>query len=178
MKKLLLVPALLVSLLASLSAHAVEGVVVIDMRTAMLATQVSSATLKAMQEESVFAGNMEEAKMLQTDSQALVDKLQKDGETLSQEEIAQMQRDIQTKSKDLEFMVGKIQAKQNETIEKILRDLSQLTNQIVQDLITSKDIKVILDKSQIMYADAALDLTVTVTNMLDVKLAEAAADKK
>ena len=36
MKKLLLVPALLVSLLASNPAYAVEGMAVIDMRTAVL----------------------------------------------------------------------------------------------------------------------------------------------
>ena len=47
MKKLLLVPALLVSFLVSISAYAVEGVAVIDMRTAVLATQVSQAAFKA-----------------------------------------------------------------------------------------------------------------------------------
>ena len=44
MNKLLLVPALLVSFLASVSAFAVDGLAVIDMRTAVLATQVSKAT--------------------------------------------------------------------------------------------------------------------------------------
>ena len=50
MKKLLLVPALLVSFLASVSAFAVEGLAVIDMRTAVLATQVSKATFTALEE--------------------------------------------------------------------------------------------------------------------------------
>ena len=58
MKKLLLVPALLVSFLASVSAFAVEGLAVIDMRTAVLATQVSKATFTALEEESEYAGNV------------------------------------------------------------------------------------------------------------------------
>jgi len=101
MKKLLLVPALLVSFLASVSAFALEGVAVIDMRTAVLATQVSKATFTALEEESEYAGNVEQAQLLQADRQTIAEKLQKDGETLSQAEIAQMQKDIQDKSKDL-----------------------------------------------------------------------------
>ena len=33
-----------------------------------------------------------------------------------------MQRDIQEKGKDIEFIVGKVQAKQGETAEKVNRD--------------------------------------------------------
>ena len=44
---------------------------------------------------------------MQADRQAIAEKLQKDGETLSQDEIADMQRDIQEKGKDIEFIVGK-----------------------------------------------------------------------
>ena len=124
MKKLLLVPALFISLLASNSAYAVEGMAVIDMRSAVLQTQVSQTTFKALEEESEYAGNVEQAQLLQADRQAIAEKLQKDGETLSQEEVAKMQRDIQAKTKDLEFIVGKIQAKQEETADQLFRELN------------------------------------------------------
>ena len=61
---------------------------------------------------------------MQTDRQSLAEKLQKEAETLSQEEITDIQRSIQEKSKDLEFIVGKIQTKQNETADKVFRDLN------------------------------------------------------
>ena len=77
-----------------------------------------------MKKESEYAGNVEQAQLLQADRQAIAEKLQKDGETLSQAEIAQMQKDIQDKSKDLEFIVGKIQAKQNDTAEQVFNDLN------------------------------------------------------
>jgi Skp family chaperone for outer membrane proteins len=60
MKKLVLVSVFLVSFLAAIPAFAVEGVGVIDMRTAVLATQVSTATFKALEEESEYAGNVEQ----------------------------------------------------------------------------------------------------------------------
>jgi outer membrane protein len=177
MKKLLLVPALLVSFLASISAYAVEGVAVLDMRTAMLATQVYKDAAKSLQEESEFAGNLEQAQLLQSEMQSMSEKLQKDAETLSQEEISQMQRDMQTKNKDLEFLAGKLQAKQEETADKVFRQLNPLMQKIVNELVAAKGITVLLGRDQVILADTALDLTDDVTSMLDVASANG-ADKK
>ena len=177
MKKLLLVPALLISLLGSNAAYAVEGMAVIDMRSAVLQTQVSQATFKALEEESEYAANVEQAQLLQADRQAIAEKLQKDGETLSQEEVAKMQRDIQTKTKDLEFIVGKIQAKQEETADQLFRELNPSLQKILSELIAAKEVKVLLGRDQILFADTALDLTDDVTSMLDVASADG-ADKK
>ena len=124
MKNLLFVPLFLASLFASISAFAVEGMAVIDMRNAVLATQVAQDAFKALEEETEYAANIERATLLQSERQAIAEKLQKDGETLSQEEIADMQRDIQEKGKDIEFIVGKVQAKQSETADKVFRDLN------------------------------------------------------
>jgi|TARA_B110000914_G_scaffold214607_1_gene217657 Skp family chaperone for outer membrane proteins len=177
MKKLLLVPALLISLLGSNAAYAVEGMAVIDMRSAVLQTQVSQTTFKALEEESEYAANVEQAQLLQADRQAIAEKLQKDGETLSQEEVAKMQRDIQTKTKDLEFIVGKIQAKQEETADQLFRELNPSLQKILSELIAAKEVKVLLGRDQILFADTALDLTDDVTSMLDVAAADG-ADKK
>ena len=95
MKNLLFVPLFLASLFASISAFAMEGMAVIDMRNAVLATQVAQDAFKALEEETEYAANIERATLLQSERQAIAEKLQKDGETLSQEEIADMQRDIQ-----------------------------------------------------------------------------------
>jgi len=177
MKKLLLVPALLVSFLSSISAYAVEGVAVLDMRTAMLATQVYKDAAQSLQEESEFAGNLEQAQLLQSEMQSMSEKLQKDAETLSQEEISQMQRDMQTKNKDLEFLAGKLQAKQEETADKVFRQLNPSMQKILSELIAAKEIKVLLGRDQVLFADTALDLTDDLTSMLDVAVANG-ADKK
>jgi len=51
MKKLLFVPLLIASLLAAIPAFAAEGIAVIDMRNAVLATQVAQDAFKALEEE-------------------------------------------------------------------------------------------------------------------------------
>ena len=177
MKKLLFIPFLIAILLAAFPAFATEGVAVIDMRNAVLATQVAQDAFKALEEETEYAANIERATLLQSERQALAEKLQKDAETLSQEEIADMQRDIQEKGKDIEFIVGKVQAKQSETADKVFRDLNPSLQKILSELIGAKEVKLLLGRENVLFADTALDLTDDVTSMLDVAAADGADDK-
>jgi len=154
--------------------YAVDGIAVIDMRTAVLATQTAQNAFKALESDSEYAGNVETAQALQSDRQALAERLQKESETLSQDEIASLQRSIQEKSKDLEFMVGKIQSKQTETADKVFRDLNPVLQKILQELIAAKQVKVLLGRETVLFADPAMDLTDDVTSMLDVAAKQSA----
>ena len=166
MKKYLL--GLLLTGFFAIPAIALDGVAVIDLRTAVLATQAAKDAFEALEEESEYSGNLEQARVLQTDRQSLAEKLQKEAETLSQEEISDIQRSIQEKSKDLEFIVGKIQTKQNETADKVIIDFNPSVQKILQELIAAKQVKVLLGRENVLFADTSLDLTDDVTSMLDV----------
>ena len=153
---------------------AMDGVAVIDMRTAVLSTQAAADAFKALEEDPDYSSNLEEAKSLQADRQAMAEKLQKDFETLSQEQIAEMQRDIQEKGQDLEFLAGKIQQAQEETAQAVFAQSGAAMQKIISELIAAKQIKVLLAKNETMlFSDPALDLTDDVTSMLDVAAAEA-----
>jgi outer membrane protein len=164
---------LLLLILIASPIFAMDGVAVIDMRTAVLSTQSAADAFKALEEDPDYSANLEEAKSLQADRQTIAEKLQKDLETLSQEEIAQMQKDIQDKGKDLEFLAGKIQQAQEETAAKIFNDSGAAMQKIIGELITAKQIKVLLAKNEaLLFSDPALDLTDDVTSMLDVAASE------
>ena len=155
---------------------AMDGVAVIDMRTAVLSTQSAAEAFKALEEDPDYSANLEEAKSLQADRQTIAEKLQKDLETLSQEEIAQMQKDIQDKGKDLEFLAVNIQQAQEETAAKVFSDSGAAMQKIIGELITAKQIKVLLAKNEtLLFSDPSLDLTDDVTSMLDVAASEAAS---
>ena len=135
---------------------AMEGVAVIDMRTAVLSTQVAADAFKALEEDADYSSNLEEAQSLQAERQAVAEKLQKDLETLSQEEIAKMQKDIQDKGQDLEFLAGKIQQAQEETAQQVFADSGPSMQKIIGELIQAKQIKVLLQKSEaILFSDPA-----------------------
>ena len=144
------------------------------MRTAVLSTQAAADAFKALEEDPDYAANLEEAQSLQAERQAIAEKLQKDLETLSQVEIAELQKDIQDKGKDLEFLAGKIQQAQEETAQRVFAENGAAMQKIIGELIQAKQIKVLLQKSEaILFSDPAMDLTDDVTSMLDVAASEA-----
>ena len=150
-------------------ALAMDGVAVIDMRTAVLSTQSAADAFKALEEDPDYSANLEQAKELQAERQTIAEKLQKELETLSQEEIAKMQKDINDKGKDLEFLAGKIQQAQEETAQEVFSQNAPAMQKIISELIQSKQIKVLLAKNETMlFSDPSLDLTDDVTSMLDV----------
>ena len=158
---------------------ALDGVAVIDMRTAVLSTQAAAEAFKALEEDSEYSSNLEEAKSLQADRQAIAEKLQKELETLSQEQIAEMQKDIADKGRDLEFLAGKIQQAQEETAQAVFAQSVAAMQKIISELIAAKQIKVLLAKNETMlFSDPALDLTDDVTSMLDVAAAEATSQSE
>ena len=165
---------LFAALMLSIPAFAVDGMAVIDMRTAVLSTQAAADAFKALEEDADYASNLEEAQSLQAERQAIAEKLQKELETLSQEQIAEMQKEIQDKGKDLEFLAGKIQQAQEETAQKIFTENGPAMQKIIGELIQAKQIKVLHQKNEtILFSDPALDLTDDVTSMLDVAASEA-----
>ena len=165
---------LFAALMLSIPAFAVDGMAVIDMRTAVLSTQAAADAFKALEEDADYASNLEEAQSLQAERQAIAEKLQKELETLSQEQIAQMRKDIQDKGKDLEFLAGKIQQAQEETAQRVFSENGAAMQKIIGELIQAKQIKVLLQKNEtILFSDPAMDLTDDVTSMLDVAASEA-----
>ena len=157
---------------------AMDGVAVIDMRTAVLSTQSAAEAFKALEEDADYSANLEEAKSLQADRQTIAEKLQKELETLSQEEILEMQKEYQEKAKDLEFVGGKLQQARQETAQKIMMDLGQAATSITRELMSAKQIKLLLERpaqgqqntSSVLDFDAELDITDDVTSILDVNV--------
>ena len=129
-----------------------QNVAVIDTQAAILQTQVAQDAFKALEEESEYASMVEQAQELQADRQSLVETLQKD---------------IQEKTTDLEFVLGKIQAKQNETIQTVAAQLNPAMMQIINDLIVAKKIQLLLGADQALYFDGSVSITEQVTDALD-----------
>ena len=150
-----------------------DEIAVIDMRAAVLSTQAASDAFKALEEDADYSSNLEQAQSLQAERQSLAEKLQKELETLSNEDIAKMQKEIQELGKDIEFLAGKLQQAQEETAQAIFVSNGAAMQKIIGELIQAKQIKLLLQKSElILFSDPALDLTDDVTSMLDVAASE------
>ena len=170
---------LLVTLLFAMPVFAADGIAVVDVRAAILSTQAAADAFKALEEDADYSSNLEEAQSIEAERQTLAERLQKDVETLSQAEIGELQRDIQEQTKDLEFLVGKLQAAREETAQKLFAEKTPVVQKIISELIAAKQIKVLLAKSEVLlYHDQALDLTDDISSMLDVAASEGAAQSE
>ena len=67
-------------LLLSVPVFAVDGMAVIDMRTAVLSTQVAADAFKALEEDADYSSNLEEAQSLQAERQAIEDSFANSGQ--------------------------------------------------------------------------------------------------
>ena len=156
-----------------------DEIAVIDMRAAVLSTQAASDAFKALEEDADYSSNLEQAQSLQAERQALAEKLQKELETLSNEDIAKMQKEIQELGKDIEFLAGKLQQAQEETAQAIFVSNGAAMQKIIGELIQAKQIKLLLQKNEIiLFSDPALDLTDDVTSMIDVAASETSSQSE
>ena len=93
--KYLLLSGLLAVFSTSLSA---EGTYVLDAERAMLSTQYAQDEFKKLDEDADFIADRERLELLQTEGQAILEDFQKNQETLSDEQIVDMQGKLEDKA--------------------------------------------------------------------------------
>ncbi len=138
--KLLLITGLLAVFPTSLFA---DGIKVLNAQRAMLSTQYAQDEFTKLDQDADFIADRERLELLQTEGQALVEKFQQDQETLSDEEIANMQTKLQDKQTEIQFLTNKLQTK-------------------------AQELEMVVTPEALFYADPDLDITDEVTALLDL----------
>ena len=163
--KLLLITGLLAVFPTSLFA---DGIKVLNAQRAMLSTQYAQDEFTKLDQDADFIADRERLELLQTEGQALVEKFQQDQETLSDEEIANMQTKLQDKQTKTQFLTNKLQTKAQETQQAVIAALSPSFQQILGELIQAKELEMVVTPEALFYADPDLDITDEVTALLDL----------
>ena len=160
-----------------------QNVAVVDIERALLASQEVQDAVKALSEEPEFAALIEEAELLSIDLQKLIEKSQKDDEVMSEEEKTDLAKEFDEKSKDYEFLMGKIQTKESEVIQAIVTQRIPLVQQILGDLIDAKKIQILMNSNRqqnpnLLHYDFSVDITSLITDSLDAIQAEVVEDSE
>ncbi|MFL2695760.1 MAG: OmpH family outer membrane protein [Gammaproteobacteria bacterium] len=149
-----------------------EGTFVLNAEGAMLNTQYAKDAFKELEEDSDFVADKERLELLQSEGQELVEKFQKDNETLSDEQKLDMQKKIQDKQNEIQFLANKLQTKQQEAAQAVVGALAQDFQAVLSELINAKKIELVVTPQSLFYAKPELDITDDVTSGLDVRLAK------
>ena len=166
--KVLFLTLLLVAFAAPINAKTV----VLNAEVAMLSTQYAQDAFKTLDEDAGFIADRERLELLQAEGQALVEKFQKDQEILSDEEKLDMQKQLQDKQADIQFLSNKLQSKAQEVQQEVVSTLTPTFQKVLGELITQKEYDMIVAPQALLYADPDLDITEEVIAYLDNALTE------
>ena len=129
-------------LLAAFSAPINAKIVVLNAEVAMLSTQFAQEAFKNLDEDTGFIADRERLELLQAEGQALVEKFQKDQEVLSDEEKLDMQKQLQDKQADIQFLSNKLQTKAQEVQQQVVGTLTPTFQKVLGELIAQKEYEI------------------------------------
>jgi outer membrane protein len=143
---------------------------VVDVQSAILNSE--SAKKITTQIQSEFTREQESIKKLQTDAAVLLERLQKDGEVMSDAEKRKVQQEIESINNDFVYERQKLQRAIEERQKELFAGIDQRVQSAINELVLSDDYDIILPRQAALYVGDLYDITRKVTeklNMLDAK---------
>ena len=156
-----LVPLLLVAGVAS----AELKIAVLDTQRALVESEEAKVLLSRAQEELQKEEN--EVRSLGEQIVALQEKLKTDGEVMSSTEQRKMQKDIEDKQIDYQFLVNKLQKEVNDRRQELLQQMVPKIDKVLKDLIEVEGYDMIMERGNLRYVNSKHDITRKVTEKLN-----------
>ncbi len=154
-------------LLAAGSVAAELKVAVLDTQRALVESEEAKTLVERINRE--LKQEEADAKELNDEVRGLQEKLSKDGEVMSEQEKRKVQKDIENKQIDLQFMVNKLQKELNDRRQELLQQMVPKVDAVLKDLIELEGYDLILERGSLRYANPKHDITRKVTEKLNQK---------
>ena len=152
-------------LFLSTHAYAEMKIVVLDSVRAILETEEAKVLIEAAGKE--MEPEQEEVRGMAEQRQALIEKLRKDGEVMSNAEKAQTQREIEDLEVELQFETQKLQKAVNDKRQEILVALAPKFEKVRTDLIQIEGYDMIVAPNALVYANPKNDITKKITERMN-----------
>lgn len=154
-------------LCAAGSAAAELKIAVLDTQRALVESEEAQALLAQAQQE--LQAEQDQLQALNDEIVALNEKLQKDGEVMSPAEQRRLQKDIEDKQIDLQFLGNKLQKEVNDRRQELLQQMVPKIDVVLKDLIDLEGYDMIMERSNLRYVNSKHDITRRVTEKLNEK---------
>lgn len=167
MLKKLAIGSLWLLILAAGSAVAELKIAVLDTQRALVASEEAQSLLQQAQQE--LQAEEEAVKSLGEEIIAIQEKLQTDGEVMSPTEQRRLQKDIENKQIDYQFLVNKLQKQVNDRRQELLQQMVPKIDAVLKDLIELEGYDLIMERGNLRYVNTKHDITRKVTEKLNEK---------
>ena len=167
MYKKLTIWSMFMLLFAAGSAAAELKIAVLDTQRALIESEEAQALLAQAQQE--LQAEQDQLQALNDEIVALNEQLQKDGEVMSPAEQRRVQKEIEDKQIDLQFLGNKLQKEVNDRRQELLQQMVPKIDVVLKDLIELEGYDVIMERGQLRYVNSKHDITRRVTEKLNEK---------
>ena len=172
MKKLLII-LVGVLLLATVQAQDWEGsIAVLDPNTALTTTEHANQALEELRSTKEWKEVEEDLQIKVNEYKDIQENLEKEGPTMSEEEIIGAQKRLNSLSQDINFLQQKSQAMAQELQRLVQNEQFPKFEKVVTELMRAKGIKILLHKSAVLgfdENDPLLNVTPEVVQLLNQK---------
>lgn len=145
-----------------------EGkIAVVSLQQAILNTDLAQKRLNELRASPDYKKERNELEALQKTGKDMVEKLKKDGPTMSKDQQAELSRKIESTRGDLEHVGRKLQEQEKELAQRLFYEMGGKAKTIISDLIKSEKIGLLLDSQAALHAEPSFNITPKVTEKLN-----------
>lgn len=155
----------LIMALGAPAAHAEVKIAVVDVQSAILNSEEAKRLLAQIQEE--FKGEEAEIRKIQSDAAAMLERLQKDSDVMSDAEKRKLQQEIESMNNDFVYLRQKLQRQIEERQNELFAGIDQKVQKAIEELVLAEDYDVILPRQAALYVGDLYNITRKVTEKLN-----------
>ncbi|MFN3237051.1 MAG: OmpH family outer membrane protein [Pseudomonadales bacterium] len=140
-------------------------VAIVDVQGAILQSEEAKRLLQQIQDE--FKDEEEEIVKIQSEAAAMLERLQKDAEVMSDAEKRRLQQQIESKNNDFVFFRQKLQRQVEDRQQELFAGVNGKVQKAIEELVKSEDYDLILPRQAALYVNPVYNITRKVTEKLN-----------
>ena len=158
---------LAISMLAFITpaAFAEVKIGVVDVQNAILQSEQAKRLMQQIQDE--FKGEQDALLRIRTEGTAMVERLTKDADVMSDAEKRRLQQEIESKNNDLVYESKKLQRKIEERQAELFQGVDGKIQKAIEELVLKEDFDLILPRQAALYTGDLYNITRKVTEKLN-----------
>jgi len=150
--------------MVSVPAMATE-VGVLDWREALMSSDSAQASMNQLKNR--IGSQQQQAKSLSQELQKLQQRLQKDGDVMSESERNSVTQQLREKGGKFQQLRGQISQAQKQAEQQYLKGAKPQLDQAIQRVVDKRDLDMIVDRDAVVYSGDSLDITNEVTKIFN-----------
>ena len=165
-QSILAILAISVLTVTSPFASAEVKIAVVDVQNAILQSEEAKRLLTQIQEE--FKGEEDEIRKIQSEAAALLERMNKDADVMSDSEKRRLQQQIESMNNDFVYLRQKLQRQIEERQTELFTGIDSKVQKAIEELVLSEDYDMILPRGAVLYVTDLYNITRKVTEKLNL----------